>query len=59
MKNMVKAKALIEGIKDFEIKVIPKEENQEVDPMSKYAFAASPWNEIHCVETSIDSIIKG
>lgn len=56
-KYLVEAKTLIEGIKDFEIKVIPREENQEVNALRKYAFGVV--QEVHYVETGTHSTIKG
>lgn len=50
-KYLTEEKELIEGIKNFEIKSILREKNQEVDALSKYAFGVSLWQEVHCVET--------
>lgn len=52
------SKALINGIADFEIQAIPMEENQEVNALSKYALGALPLQEVHCIESSIHSIIE-
>lgn len=55
---MVEERALIEGIKPFYVEVIPREENQEDDALSRYDFGVSLWLEVHCVENETPSIIE-
>lgn len=41
-KYLSKVEALIRGITDFKILSIPRDENQEVDTLSKYSLGVPP-----------------
>lgn len=57
-KSIWEDKALISRIVDFKIIGIPREENKEVDTVSKYALWPPPLQEVHYIERGICSIIE-
>lgn len=48
-KYLGKDKSLINKIGDFKIEFIPREENQELDILSKYTLEASPVKEVNFI----------
>lgn len=51
------AKTLAESFKDFQLEAIPRQSNQEVDALSKYAWQAMPL-QVHFLESIHEGVAQ-